>query len=318
MKPILIILALQLSINNYEWQIVSDDGPEPRYINNLVYAKNALLLYGGKNNKNKGFDDLWEWKDNKWNLIGKGAPKRWDHSFTYMNNLDLIFLFGGRTFTEKRGKEERTDLNDNWIYKNGQWKKLEIDSPEPRSSHTLTYFQDDNQVILFGGRNSDEIFEDTWIFDGINWNRLEIAGPKGRYGHTMTYDPESKTIFLFGGHDGKKLLNDFWAYNGEEWIEIKSEKKPSPRMAHTMQFDNNGTAILFGGWDNSVSGELWFWIDNQWRLSDMKQSPQARLSATIGYDELHNEFILFGGSTGFSGQFLPETWRLSLAKDKRH
>ena len=196
MKILLVTLALLLS-NTYEWQIVSSNGPEPRYINQMIYANNRLILYGGKNSDNKGFDDLWEWKNGKWNSLGNGATKRWDHSYAYMENYDQIFIFGGRTFKDIQGKEERVDLNDNWIYKNGEWKKLEINSPDPRSSHSIVFYQNKQQVILFGGRSKDEIFGDTWSFDGEKWNKLEVFGPVKRYGHTLTYNSASKTIYLF-------------------------------------------------------------------------------------------------------------------------
>jgi len=320
MKITLITLVILHFVNTSEWQIVSISGPEPRYINQLIYANNRLILFGGKNNSSKGFDDLWEWKNSKWNLLGKGVTKRWDHSYCYMGNYDQIFLFGGRTFEEIKSKEVRVDLNDNWIYKNGEWDKLEITNPNPRSSHCLVFNQNEQQVILFGGRNKDEIYGDTWSFDGKKWNKLDVSGPTGRYGHTLTYDPDSQAIYLFGGFDGEKLLNDFWAFKGEKWIEFETKEKPSPRMGHAMQFDNNGNAILFGGWEdsNSVSGELWFWMHNEWNISNMEQIPQARLSCSIGYDRSNNEFILFGGSTGFNGQFLRETWKLSLTKNKLH
>ena len=319
MKILLITLAVLLS-NTYEWQIMSGNCPEPRYINQMVYANNRLIIYGGKNGDNKGFDDLWEWKNGKWNSLGNGATKRWDHGYAYMGNYDQIFIFGGRTFKNIQGKEERVDLNDNWIYKNEEWEKLEINSPDPRSSHSVVYYQNKQQVILFGGRNKDEIFGDTWSFDGTKWNKLEVFGPAKRYGHTLTYNSVSKTIYLFGGYDGNKLLNDIWAFDGENWTELESKKKPSPRMAHTMQFDNKGNAVLFGGWDdsNSVSDELWFWTNDEWKICYIELAPQARLSCSIGYDKSNNEFILFGGSTGFNGQFLPETWKLSLTKNKRH
>ena len=319
MKILLVTLALLLS-NTYEWQIVSSNGPEPRYINQMVYANNRLILYGGKNSGNKGFDDLWEWKNGKWNSLGNGASKRWDHSYAYMENYDQIFMFGGRTFKDIEDKEERVDLNDNWIYKNGEWEKLEINSPDPRSSHSIVFYQNKQQVILFGGRSKDEIFGDTWSFDGKGWSKLEIAGPKKRYGHSLTYDPISKTVYLFGGYNGENLLNDLWAFNGEKWREIETEIKPSPRMAHAMQFDNEGSAVLFGGWDdsNSVSGDLWIWTNGKWGRFNNENMPHARLSCAIGYDNLNDEFILFGGSTGFGGEFLPETWKLSLTKNKRH
>ncbi len=315
MKILLIFLALLLS-NLYEWQIVSNDGPEPRYINQMIYANNRLILFGGKHNDNKGFNDLWEWVDGKWNFLGNGATKRWDHSYAYMENYDHIFMFGGRTFMEFQGKEERVDLNDNWIYKNGTWEELKIKSPDARSSHSIVFYKNLEQVILFGGRSKEEIFGDTWSFNGKKWNKLKVTGPSNRYGHTLTYNAVSKTIYLFGGFDGEKLLNDLWAFGGEKWTELESKIKPSPRMAHAMHFDLKGNAILFGGWDdsNSVSDELWFWTDDTWELCDVDKSPQARLSCALGYDRSNNKFILFGGSTGFDGQFLSETWQLDLTE----
>ncbi len=308
-----IILVVTLNISN-GWQIVSLDGPEPRYINQLVYAEDALVLFGGKNSSSKGFNDLWEWRDSKWNFIGNGATGRWDHCYAYMENQKQLFLFGGRTFQRMEGKEERVDLNDNWIYKNREWKKLEIDSPEPRSSHSITYFQNKNIVVLFGGRNKDKIMDDTWAFDGKKWSRLEMNGPGKRYGHTMSYDPASHTVFLFGGFDGENLLNDLWSFNGEEWIQVETKGTPSPRMAHAMQFDERGNAVLFGGWSesNSVADDLWILANGEWQRKNTEKMPKGRLSGAIGFDSTQNEFILFGGSTGFNGEFLPETWRLTL------
>lgn len=316
MQILVVFLFLLISINTFQWNIVADEGPQPRYINQLTYANGGLFLFGGKNNESNGFDDLWEWKNGKWNALGTGATKRWDHSYTYMQNLDQIFLFGGRSFIINQGNEERTDLNDNWIYKVGKWQELDIISPEPRSSHGLVFHQNNSEVILFGGRNKEQVFGDTWGFNGQAWKKLNVEGPDARFGHTLSYDPGSKTTYLFGGHDGKNLLNDFWAFDGEKWLEIKSENKISPRMAHAMQFDNDGNGILFGGWDGEKPAldELWLWKDNQWTLVDIKKGPQARLSHSLGFDRVNNTFILFGGSTGFNGQFLSETWELKISR----
>ena len=310
-----LVISVLLSLIAYtKWEKVAIDGPEPRYINQLVFANHSLLLFGGKNSSSNGFDDLWEWRDGKWTLLGNGATKRWDHSYVYMSNLDQLFLFGGRTFQDVQGKEERVDLNDSWTYKNKQWEVLPIDGPEPRSSHGLVFYATENRVILFGGRNQGKIFDDTWTFDGTSWSRLNVQGPSKRYGHSLAYDPTSQTVFLFGGFDGEKLLKDLWAFEEGRWTEIETEKKPSPRMAHAMQFDDKGTAVLFGGWDesNALSGDLWIWANGKWRISNTDNMPQARLSCAIGYDGKQDAFILFGGSTGFNGTFLAETWELRL------
>lgn len=314
MKIVLILFLLLSAIPSDGWQIATNEGPPPRYINQLASTQNSLVLFGGKHSSNKGYNDIWEWKDGKWKRLGAAGIKRWDHSLVYMETLEAIFLYGGRSFQYVQGKEERVDLNDNWVYKKGQWKALAIDSPAPRSSHSMAYFEKGQQVILFGGRNKTEVFGDTWSFDGTKWSRLALNGPRKRYGHSLTYDPKSKAVHLFGGFDGDQLLNDHWIFEGEEWVELKPSIKPAPRMAHAMQFDSEGNAALFGGWDdsNQVSGELWIWTGEKWAKPQTGKSPPARLSAAMGYDPSLDAFFLFGGSTGFGEGFLSETWKLTL------
>lgn len=313
MRLIILLLFILFTSCSDKWEVISSNGPEPRYVTQLIYTDSTLVIFGGKNNSTD-FNDLWQWNGKKWNLIGKGATKRWDHSYVYMNNYNQLFLFGGRAFEHILGKEERVDLNDNWIYKNHVWIQLKIQSPEKRSSHGLAFNEKSGNVILFGGRNKENIFNDTWVFNGEEWKKLDLSGPKGRFGHTLKYDKKSGNIYLFGGHDGKNLLNDFWMYDGNQWIEIDSKDKPSSRMAHAMEFDNKGIAILYGGWDNSnsVSSELWLWKDGKWSIINMKTNPQARLAHAIGFDQSNKEFVLFGGSTGFNGEFLHETWKINI------
>lgn len=314
MKVLLTFLIL-FGLDAIGWQIAATDGPEPRYINQMVFANNGLIVFGGKNSSSDGFNDLWLWENDKWSFIAKGATKRWDHSYTYMENEDQLFLFGGRALKNSRESDERIDLNDSWIYKGGEWKVLNISNPNPRSSHSMVFDANRKEVILFGGR-SKEVFDDTWSFDGANWKKLEVSGPSKRYGHSVTYDPSSKAVYLFGGYNGKKLLNDLWMFNEYGWTEVETEVKPSPRMAHAMQFDNKGNAVLFGGWSDSksVSDELWYWKDSKWTLTSFINSPEGRLSCAIGFNEIDDTFILFGGSTGFGGEFLPETWKLNMVE----
>ena len=294
------------------WRVVSSEGPEPRYINKIIHAGNHMVLFGGKNNLSTGFNDLWTWTGNKWEPMGAGATRRWDHSYVYMEDAAQIFMFGGRTFDKTDSEQIRIDLNDNWIFKDTGWVELDILSPDKRSSHGLAYRGKDKTAILFGGRNHEKVFDDTWSFNGMVWRKLDISGPKARFGHTLCYDKKSGNIYLFGGHDGKDLLDDYWLFNGTYWVEVESTTRPSPRMAHAMEFDHEGNAILFGGWEssNSVSGEFWYWDGGDWTKINTDKMPQPRLSHAVGFDPSRGEFILFGGSTGFNGDFLSETWSI--------
>ncbi len=314
MRIILMAIVLLLFQGTDVWRIAANDGPSPRYVNQIVSTGESLLLFGGKHSDSDGFDDLWEWKEGQWQLLGNGASKRWDHSCVYMGNRNQLMLFGGRAFRETGGEEERVDLNESWVYANEEWERLAIDGPGARSSHGMAYLAEKQQVTLFGGRNGRDLLGDTWTFDGEAWSQLQIDGPSNRYGHAMAYDLASKRVYLFGGFDGDRLLDDWWAFDGETWKEIEVSVKPAARMAHAMQFDQEGNGVLFGGWDdsNQVSNELWVWSNGAWEQRSTENAPQARLSCALGYDAMNDELILFGGSTGFGEGFLSETWALSL------
>lgn len=180
----------------------------------MANTGNSLIIYGGKNSESKGFNDLWEWKDNRWHQLDDGPVRLWDHAMVYIQHTGQLMIYGGRRFETIGDKDERTDLDEQWLYKAGQWQQLQLTSPSARSSHSMTYSSDNQRVLLFGGRKGNEIYNDTWQFDGRLWTKLAISGPPARYGHSLSYDPVSKKSYLFGGYGKDGLLNDLWVFDG--------------------------------------------------------------------------------------------------------
>ena len=313
LKRTVVLLCAVFQTSSSTWEIASKTGPDPRYINEIVSTEQGLMIFGGKNNRNDGFNDLWKWNGEKWEMISIGVSPRWDHGIAYMGKQNKLVVFGGRLFNTETGEKKRLELGDSWVYQNGTWKILELMGPGPRSSFSISYDEKRDRVVLFGGRSDQEIFNDTWEFDGTEWQKIQVSGPGGKYGHSMCYDKKSESMYLFGGFDGNGLLDDFWNWNGDEWMFINNGNKPSPRMAHAMQFNNRGLAILFGGYATTgVSTELWIWNDGQWTLSNSSDGPGARLSHALGYDSTNDIFLLFGGSSDFGQGFFPNTWSLKL------
>jgi len=310
MRSGLLVILLILFQSTSDWYTKGNVNPDPRYVNNLVEGEGGLLLFGGKNDSNHGFDDLWEWTDNSWKLIGHGATKRWDHSYTFMSNIETLLLFGGRSFA--KDSNIRIDLNDTWTYTRGKWASLNIPGPGNRSSHAMAYDLSKQQTLLFGGRNSTTTYSDTWVFNGITWKNLEIDGPSARFGHTLSYDPLNHRTYLFGGHNGETILDDFWMFNGSEWTEIEIKNGPSARMAHAMQFDDKGNALLNGGWDGQVLAETWVWRNNQWQILPTGTNAKPSISHAIGFNSSTNEFIMFGGSTAFGSGFHKTTRAIKI------
>jgi hypothetical protein len=71
-----------------------------------------------------------------------------------------------------------------WVLKCGkkplEWLKIESKGviPEPRHSHTVTYYEKGNYLIIHGGRNdlSNDSFalNDTWLFELNRWEWLQV------------------------------------------------------------------------------------------------------------------------------------------------
>lgn len=81
-----------------------------------------------------------------------------------------------------------------------QWRKVETQGlpPPPRYQHTMSYSEDQNLLIVFGGRcdfaskknNFHQILNDLWLFSLENhtWYEVKQSGdiPKERFSHCAT------------------------------------------------------------------------------------------------------------------------------------
>ena len=206
-----------------EWEEIEIEGPGPRYVNQMVSTPNGLVLFGGKNNSNDGFDDLWSWNGESWTKLTNGATQRWDHGVAYMAQQNKLIVFGGRQLHRTDDIEERIELNDTWIYKDDQWLKVGGKGPGARSSFGMTYDSLRDRVIIFGGRKNAVLMGDTWEFDGDTWIRVSESGPEARYGQTLSYDNRSNTTHMFGGYGEEGLLGDHWMWDGEQWVRAEVE-----------------------------------------------------------------------------------------------
>ena len=187
-----------------------------------------------------------------------------------------------------------------------------------RNAHAMTYDNDRERVILFGGADESRVCDDTWEWDGKRWTQVSQAGPGPRTFPAMAYDSVRKRAVLFGGNRvlfGRNLhenrfLNDTWEWDGKRWIEIRVAG-PSPRAEAAMAFDSRRRrVVLFGGHNRAGEtgrrlGDTWEWDGKRW--TEIKVTgPTPRNGAAQVYDGGRGKIVLFGGSTqtDVSG----ETW----------
>jgi len=89
------------------------------------------------------------------------------------------------------------------------------------------------------------------------------------------------------------------------------------RYGATVAYDQNlKKVVLFGGDSSACSGtlrnDLWAWDGSDWSDVTPTTSPPARFGASLAFDEVAGELVLFGGGTGPT-TFLEDTWGFSTA-----
>lgn len=205
------------------------------------------------------------------------------------------------------------------LYQVGSTPQRTMNSPlSGRYGHSLVYDPEKKQVILFGGRTTDNVaLNDLWVYDCKNdiWHEKHVSNkPPARSGHEMIYDSINRKFILFGGSHRYRWSNDTWTYDSTtgKWTEVFPQQSPSPRGSVAMYFDPNlEETILFGGYEDFGEGanETWTYdtVDNTWNLLDLSNKPLPRYGSQLVYDSVNQRAILFGGR--IVGRYrLNDTW----------
>ncbi len=229
-------------------------------------------------------------------------PPRSDYAFTPMLGGKAL-LFGGLNPTQ--GLE-----NDTWLFDGTTWKPVKTQTSPPRlEAASMAYDILRKRAVLFSGWDGGKYAKETWEFDGKNWIKMNPAvQPPPRDWAAMAYDIHTRRVILFGGHDWHRSVSqkgpygDTWAWDGKNWTQLKPKTVPAPRQAHKMVVDpRSGIIYMLGG-----KQEMWMWIVNDWKQLKPKHIPATTWSPLVGFDELRNRIVFYGGVSG--GKVLDETW----------
>lgn len=217
-------------------------------------------------------------------------------------------LFGGLS-------ETFDNLADTWVWNGTAWRDatpaLPSLSPLPRQATAMAYDGARQEIVLFGGWNSDRdvMLVDTWTWDGSAWE-LEIAiiSPPALRSHSMAYDAARQEVVLYGGIDDDGQIRDqTWTWDGDGWTEEGPAASPPTAAAASMVYDPTaGNVLLFSGL-GSQQAELWAWDGSTWSQVDAGSGPSRRsFSAMTFVPELEGS-LLFGG---LSQGYRDDTWLL--------
>lgn len=309
--------------DTWEWDETSESwietiptqGPIGANYSGIAYDtdRGEAILFGGEVWPGAGLTSMgetWIWDSvlGAWSKPdlsnGKKPSPRGGQGMAYYEGGGYTLLFGGAQHSQWPGGE--ICRNDTWRWDGAEWFEFDPEAPPPcRWSAGMTYYDDADSVVLFGGwqGTSGTQRNDMWEWKDAEWMPLESSAdyPEPRFGLAMAYDSERHRIVLFGGTDvNDNRLRDTWEYYAGQWHEVITENAPPSSAYNRMVFDKTSDRIVILGYQ---AGGMWEYDGTDWTfMMDGVDNPSARNGSAIVYDETRGSILLFGGN------MLDDTW----------
>ncbi len=204
--------------------------PSPRYgaASCLVVLaqKTFWLIHGGYDSDASlnGEAWLWDFDERMWSKVAQtgAAPAmspRMHHGLVSIQGGQSALLWGGK---DKDGACGGLPMildvaTGHWSSVKMKHTKKKTSAPAPRWGFSMTLLPSGpgrESVLIFGGRDKEQVFGDAWILDlqeGV-WSRLDGEGPGPRAFHSATR--VNDLLVVFGGQDAEgKTLNSLFKVN---------------------------------------------------------------------------------------------------------
>jgi hypothetical protein len=188
-------------------------------------------------------------------------------------------------------------------------------TPTGKLAPGMTYDNESDRIILFGGLHDGAIYSDeTWAYDfnTNNWTQMMPSPqPSARFEPQMTYDSESDRVIMAGGYGSGGDKDDIWAYdyNTDTWELMNPGVEPS--MIGAFAYDTASDNVISFWGESSPGQETWTYDYNTdtWTQRFPLSNPPVRERPMIAYDSESDVTILFGGKgeNGFETA-MGDTW----------
>ena len=295
--------------------------PTARYDARMVYdpVSTHSILFGGTTAVDQAtkqsyeLNDTWDWNGALWTqLFPLHMPTaRYGHVMVYDSARKRIVLFGGR------GGNNTTDLNDTWIYQNGDWSQLNPpNAPPARVLAGGAYDPLRDRVVVFGGSqiSSDNktvtAIHDTWEFDGTTWKQVLADGPKADK-PIMIWDAARAAVFMLGVDSTIASHQYYYDPNAAVWNENTKTRLPSCVQEGALTYQENSGSVFFTGGSCSGVGSTEDneeWDGNQWNPKFTATSVGRVFGQAMVYDAARQQTVLFGGTPVLSSAPRFQTW----------
>jgi uncharacterized protein (TIGR03437 family) len=298
--------------------------PTARCATPLVYdpQHSQVVLFGGTTSTQAGANgvngELWTWNGSAWTekTTTTAPTARSNFGMTYDATNSQILLFGGAG---------AGDYNDVWTW-DGSSAVLTAQTPSLRFGASLAYDNTASTAWLMAGTNQNTKYNDVWAWNGATWANAPATGatpPKRQVGETA-FDPVLGKVVEFGGitatgTGGIAASTIFtWSGTAKSWGSVAAKVAPPGRSGFAWAYVPTATppgTMMFGGSDMTpqVYGNTYLW-DSAGKAMTVVASPaapSARTGTAMVYDAVHNQVVLFGGTsttTTSPGADFNDTW----------
>jgi N-acetylneuraminic acid mutarotase len=283
--------------------------PTARNYGRMVYnpVSTHTILFGGTTAVDAGtklsyeLDDTWDWNGAHWTQLFPATtpPARYAHVMVWDSKRNRIVMFGGRSGNNKQ------DLNDTWIYQNGDWTQLQpAQAPPARVLAGGAYDPVRDRVIVFGGLtiSSDNKtlthYYDTWEFDGTTWTQVLADGPHVDKPLLVWDAARTQTTLL--GVDSTLATHQYDLDPAAPfWNAVTGIALPTCANDGALVFQTHNNTLFYTGGvcsgSNGIEDDLEF-DGTQWNAIKVT-TPLGRVFAqAMAYDQARHATVLFGGT----------------------
>lgn len=303
-------------------------------------ADNALLVFGGVDDKGNLLNDLWSFNltTKAWSQLSQQqtppAPAstcgalpapRMNAAMVWDSVNHEVLLYGG---LDANGHY----LGDLWSFKPStrQWLLLKCAGNGP-AARSVGAVWDGHEMLVLGGMNKFGMLADFWQYTPApsafgRWQRLQDAPMMPRAYQTLVWDTTDGRMYVFGGLSASGVqLSDFWSYSANGgWTEItpNSTDNPMARQQAMGTWDSrDNVMLLMGGWEDGQGVPFYgLWVydpaQNAWGIVTPLDGNGAhiipgRTAAAMLWDSAdQSAYIYAGAGNGKSGSTLNDLWSL--------
>ena len=267
-------------------------------------ATSQLVMFGGTGIPpgqlySGALQDTWTWDGTTWTsrptgttpTVIPGGPAPDPVSLSYDAESAQLVLFGG----DASSQQQAPDDSDTWLWTGSDWSNA---TPLPTSpangfADSMAYDNATSQMVSV-------VDGQTFEWTGEAWDDLNPSNSPPGYG-LLAYDAATGELIWFEQNSYPGDNTSTWSWDGTNWQQLSPSSSPSPvdGVASLAYDTSSGQLVLVGafGSGSATSEQTWTWDGNTWSKRTPASTPPALSDASMAYDPVTEDLILFGGFT---------------------